>query len=43
VEKVKSDFEDVFSASALCDENMVKSGFFGKLLDSVLRVFETLL
>ena len=43
VEKVKSDFEDVFSASALCDENMVKSGFFGKLLDSVLRVFEMLL
>ena len=43
VEAVKKDVEEVFDVSKLCEEKDVKRGFWGKLLDANLRVFETLM
>ena len=43
VAAVKADMEEVFLVSKLCDENTVKRGFFGRILDANLRVFETLM
>ncbi|MBQ8291593.1 MAG: cardiolipin synthase [Clostridia bacterium] len=43
VEDVKKDAEQVFAASKLCTCENTKRGFFGKIIDSALRVFETLL
>lgn len=43
VADVKRDCENTFAVSRLCTEESVKRGVFGKLVDSLLRVFETLL
>ena len=43
VESVKRDCEEVFAVSKLCTPENTKRGVLGKLIDSVLRVFETLL
>ncbi len=43
VDAVKRDCEETFAVSKLCTPENTKHGFFGKLIDSVLRVFETLL
>ncbi|MBQ8322632.1 MAG: cardiolipin synthase [Clostridia bacterium] len=43
VDEVKRDCEETFAISKLCTPENTKRGFFGKLIDSMLRVFETLL
>lgn len=43
VEKVKRDCEETFAVSKLCTKENTKRGIVGRLVDSVLRVFETLL
>ncbi|MBQ8427828.1 MAG: cardiolipin synthase [Clostridia bacterium] len=43
VAAVKADCEEIFSASKLCTEQDIKRGFWGRLLDANLRVFETLM
>lgn len=43
VERLKKDNEEVFAVSRLIPIGETKRNFFGGLLDSVLRVFETLL
>ena len=43
VQALKLDYEQTFSVSSLCTPENTKRGFFGKLFDAVLRVFETLL
>ena len=40
---VKQDCEEVFAVSKPCSSQYPKRGFFGRLLDSVLRVLETLM
>lgn len=39
---VKRDAEETFTVSKLCESGYPKRSFFGRLLDGVLRVFETL-
>ncbi len=43
VEAVKADCEEVFSVSKRCTLESVKRGFWGRLVDANLRVFETLM
>jgi cardiolipin synthase len=43
VSDLKRDCEETFAVSKLCTEENTKRGIFGRLFDSVLRVFETLL
>lgn len=43
VAALERDCEETFALSALCTEEGLKRGFFGKLTDWVLRIFETLL
>ena len=43
VADVKRDCEETFAVSKLCTKESVKNGLLGRLFDSVLRVFETLL
>jgi cardiolipin synthase len=43
VQALKRDCEETFSVSKECTPENTKRGFLGKLIDSVLRVFETLL
>ncbi len=40
---VKRDCEETFAVSKLCTEENTKRGLVGKLVDSLLRVFETLM
>lgn len=42
VQAVKRDCEEVFVVSKLCTEKDLRRTFIGRLLDAVLRVFETL-
>ncbi len=42
VADLQRDCENTFAASKLCTPESVKRGVFGRLIDSVLRVFETL-
>ena len=42
VQDVKKDCEEVFAVSRLCTEKDLKRTWFGKLVNAVLRVFETL-
>lgn len=41
VDALKRDCEETFALSKLCSPDYPKRGFFGRLVDSVLRVFET--
>lgn len=43
LESLKKDCEETFSTSKLCVPENTKRGFFGRIFDAVLRVFETLL
>jgi cardiolipin synthase len=43
VAQVKQDFEQTFSLSRECSSEYPKRGILGKLFDSILRVFETLM
>lgn len=43
VSDLKRDYEETFAVSKLCTEENTKRGIFGRVFDSVLRVFETLL
>ena len=43
VADVKRDAEETFAVSKLCTEKNVKRGLIGRLVDAVLRVFETLI
>ena len=43
VADVKRDCEETFAVSKLCTKESVKNGLLGRLFDSVLRVFETLM
>ena len=43
VKDVKRDAEEVFAVSKLCTAENTKRGLIGRLVDSLLRVFETLL
>ena len=43
VSDVKRDVEETFAVSKLCTAENTKRGFFGRIFDSVLRVFETLM
>ncbi len=43
IDGLKRDCEETFAVSKLCTLENTKRGFFGRLLDSLLRVFETLL
>ena len=43
VAQVKQDFEQTFSVSRECSSEYPKRGILGKLFDSILRVFETLM
>jgi len=43
VQEVERDCEEVFAVSRLCTKEDVKSSLIGRLVDSLLRVFETLL
>ncbi len=43
VEDVKRDCEETFAVSKLCTAENTKRGVFGRLADSLLRVFETLM
>ena len=43
VDKVKRDCEDTFAVSRERTLDNIKRGVFARLLDSVLRVFETLM
>lgn len=43
VEALKRDCVETFSVSKLCTKENTKRGLVGRLLDSVLRIFETLL
>ena len=43
VNEVKRDCEETFAVSKLCTAENVKRGVVGRLVDSVLRVFETLM
>jgi len=43
VNEVKRDCEETFAVSKLCTLENVKRGVVGRLIDSVLRVFETLM
>jgi len=43
VEDVKRDFEETFALSKECSLDYPKRSIFGRLFDSILRVFETLL
>ncbi len=40
---LKRDCEEVFAVSKLCTQENTKRGFFGRVVDSLLRVFETLM
>lgn len=42
VADVKRDCEETFALSKLCTEENTKRGIIGRLIDSILRVFETL-
>jgi cardiolipin synthase len=42
VQDVKKDCEEVFSVSKLCTEKDLKRTWLGRLVNAVLRVFETL-
>lgn len=43
VSKVKEDCEATFAVSKLCTKENTKRGLFGRMIDALLRVFETLL
>lgn len=43
VSDVKRDVEETFAVSKLCTAENTKRGFFGRIFDSVIRVFETLM
>ncbi len=43
VKDLERDYEETFTVSKLCTEKDTRQSVFGKLLDAVLRVFETLL
>ena len=43
VTELKRDCEEIFALSKLCGKETLKRGLFGRFLDSLLRVFETLL
>lgn len=43
VEDLKRDYEETFAVSKLCTPENTKRGLVGRLVDSVLRIFETLL
>ena len=43
VEDLRRDCEEVFAVSKLCTEENTRRNVFGRLLDSLFRVFETLL
>lgn len=43
VQDVKRDAEETFAVSKLCTAENTKRGLFGRVIDSLLRVFETLL
>ena len=43
VMQVKKDCEEVFLTSKECTKENIKRGLIGRLVDSVLRLFETLL
>ena len=43
LQALKRDCEETFALSSLCTPENTKRGVFGKILDSLLRVFETLL
>ena len=43
VDAVKQDCEATFAVSKLCTKENTKRGLFGRVVDSLLRVFETLL
>ena len=43
VKDVKRDAEEVFAVSKLCTAENTKRGLIGRIVDSLLRVFETLL
>ena len=43
VEDIKRDCEETFAVSKLCTKESIKRGLIGRLTDSILRVFETLM
>ena len=42
VDNLKRDYEEVFSVSRLCMKKNTKRRFFARLMDEILRVFETM-
>ena len=43
VDELKRDCEETFALSKLCTKESIKRGIMGRFIDSILRIFETLL